>query len=274
MQIYRKRQQQLSLLERIEHNWKEMAHSLEKLLGSGYGGQDRINPVDIYEDVFPRDEEPGISIHRRNQEWLPIRNNLEGLVNEARKIIEDWEQEKQQADWLRLIQSDMSRYEQLKNQLEQQGIDPEHYPRLLQQRESAQQKLQEIDQCVRQKIKLGKDQDDLFDKVRANREKLTHRRKQFLTSVLQETDAVDIKVVNYGQDWSGIETDLRALLSCDDRFNNDIEALKSLVHCCRKQRNSKTQGSTFRIYEKVIFQPGIIVLPDTCKISIVRQWPI
>lgn len=228
LQTYRKRQRQLLLIEHIERQWEDMADSLKGLLATEADEQNGIGPVQIPEDVFDADEIPGTAIHIRNQQWAVIRDKLQGLVNEAQRIIDDWHKEKEQADWMKLIQTDMSRYEQLKNQLEQQGTDPEHYPRLLQQRELTRQKLQEIDECGKQQVQLNQEQNILFEKIRSNRDEVTQRRRQFLASVLQETDTVNINVIDYGQEWSGIETDLRAKLSCDDRFSNDIEALKNL----------------------------------------------
>ena len=230
LQTYRKRQRQLLLIEQIENDWKDMADSIESLLPNEINDKDSISPMHVADDVFSPDEEPRISINRSNQQWAVIREKLQNLVNEARQIIDDWHQEKERAEWMRLIRIDMSRYEQLKHQLEQRGIDPEQYPRLLQQRELTRQKLHEIDKCSRQQELLNQEQEQLFEEVKSVRDELTRNRKKFLESVLVKTDTVNIKVIDYGQDWSGIEKDLRAKLSCDDRFNADIEALKGLYN--------------------------------------------
>ena len=49
-----------------------------------------------------------------------------------------------------------------------------------------------------------------------------------MTGVLQDNQAVSIEVKLFGEDWDGIEEDIRGILQCPDRFGRDIKDLKDI----------------------------------------------
>ena len=68
----------------------------------------------------------------------------------------------------------------------------------------------------------------VFEQIAENRRTLTEKRQKFLTGVLQGNQAVSIEVKPFGEDWDGIEEEIRGILQCPDRFGRDIEGLKDI----------------------------------------------
>lgn len=137
LQNYRKHQRQLTIIERIENEWQENSNSLENII-------ENIAPVDFDAATFDGQEKMLNALQKSNNKWQKINQKVAQISQESKKIIKDWQQEKQNSLWMKALQTEIAKYEQIKTQLQQQGIDPEKYPFLLQQQAQKQKNLAKI----------------------------------------------------------------------------------------------------------------------------------
>ena len=221
MQKYRLRQQQLNEIDILEDKWKETLQQLLEI-------REKITPADFNQKLFSKNKDILTDLKRTNDKWLTIHNELKELGKKAESIIKGWHTEKSAAPWMQDIKSDIERYEQSRSDFEHEGIDPEKYHLLLIQQKSIQKELDIIDEYQTLKQTLETEKQEAFDKIRENREILSEKRQEFLTSVLRDNQFVGIKVLPFGEEWEEIEKEIRSMLQCQDRFDRDFEHLKEI----------------------------------------------
>ena len=221
IQNYRKREQQLNELDSLESEWEDMGRRLaETRKGTA--------PVHFNEQLFSEHTDILSVLRETNKKWLAIRDKLSALEREAQSVITDWHAEKNAAAWMQTLETDMEQYESLSTKLEQQGIDPGRYPQLLTQQKSIQKELDLISEYQLREKESEAEKRAVFKQIEENRKVLSKKRREFLTNVLQNNQAVSIEVKPFGEDWEGIEEELRNILQCDNRFDKDIDNLKDI----------------------------------------------
>ena len=100
--------------------------------------RDMIAPVHLNVQYFDGHEDMLSALKETNEKWRAVSKKLINLSQEAQTVVAKWQAQKDAADWMQMLREDMRKYEQLRTQLAQQGIDPDSYPLLLaQQRKSA-----------------------------------------------------------------------------------------------------------------------------------------
>ena len=218
---YRKREQQLSEFNNLESEWEEMSRRLAET-------REGIAPAHFNEQHFSEHTDILSVLRETNKKWLAIRDKLSALEREAQSVITDWHAEKNAATWMQTLETDMEQYESLSTELEQQGIDPGRYPQLLTQQKSIQKELDLISEYQLREKEFEAEKRAVFEQIAENRRTLTEKRQEFLTGVLKGNQAVSIEVKPFGEDWDGIEEDIRGILQCPDRFGRDIEDLKDV----------------------------------------------
>ena len=218
---YRKREQQLSEFNNLESEWEEMSQRLAET-------REGIAPAHFNEQHFSEHTDILSVLRETNKKWLAIRDKLSALEREAQSVITDWHAEKNAATWMQTLDTDMEQYESLSTELEQQGIDPGRYPQLLTQQKSIQKELDLISGYQLREKGLEAEKRVVFEQIAENRRTLTEKRQEFLTGVLKGNQAVSIEVKPFGEDWDGIEEDIRGILQCQDRFDKDIDNLKDI----------------------------------------------
>ena len=221
MQKYRLRQQQLNELDTLENKWKGAQHHLLETL-------EKITPSDFNKEIFNENSDILSDLQKTNDKWWTIHNKLKDLGQEAESILNEWQTEKDAAPWMQKLNSDIERYEQSRSDLEQQGIDPDKYHLLLTQQKSIQKELDLIDEYQSIQQTLETEKKEVFNQIRENRNILTEKRQEFLTSVLHDNRFVSIEVLPFGEEWDEIENEIRSKLQCPDRFDKDIENLKDI----------------------------------------------
>ena len=223
LQKYRKRQEQVTEFENVETQWRTMSLRLSKM-------KDEIAPAQFREENFS--EHPDIlpDLRKANEKWRGISDKLDELAQEAMLVITQWQTEKNAAVWMQGLESDMKQYESLSSELELQGIDPDKYSQLLKQREDIQKDLDSIFEFKSRAKKLEDNKKALLDQIEDNRTKLSEKRRKFLCNVLRDNPAVSIKVKTLGEDWDGVEKEMRRILNCKGRFDKDIEEFKKIYH--------------------------------------------
>ena len=223
LQNYRKRQQQLNELDSLERKWEEMR---DRLLET----QSTIAPVDFNAQHFSQHTDILPTLETTKEKWQSIHDKISGLVQEASSVIAEWQTEKNTIAWMQALKTDMAEYEQLRSELEQQGIDPNRYPLLLTQQKQIQKQLDLISEHQSHQQVLEAEKQKVFEQIKKNRRALSENRQEFLTSVLQDNQFVNIEVQLFGENWGDIEGEIRRILQCQDRFDRDIEELKKIYN--------------------------------------------
>ncbi len=223
LQNYRERQQQLNELESLERKWEDMRDRLLETRGA-------IAPADFNAQHFSEHTDILSTLETTNKKWQFIHDKVSELVQEANSVIAEWQTEKNTTDWMQAIKTDMAEYEQLRSELEQQGIDPDRYPLLLSQQKEIQKKLDLINEHQSRQQELEAKKQEVFEQIKENRRALSENRQEFLTSVLQDNELVSIEVQPFGENWDDIEDEIRRILQCQDRFERDIEDLKKIYN--------------------------------------------
>ncbi len=192
--------------------------------------RDEIAPVAFDEQEFSSHRDILQVITDTEHKWKAINEALGKLTEESQDIVSGWQQRKIATEWMKALRTDVDKYEQLRAQLGQEGIDPGKYPSLLQQQALYKKELADIGGYENALKKLDVDKRHILTELQQNKENLKANRKSFLASVLKDNQSVVIKVKPFGQVWrAGVETKIRRLLQCEgQRFENDLEALKQL----------------------------------------------
>ncbi len=219
LQAYRLRQKQLSVINDLERSWENKILQLQDLDKSIYSPHNK--------DIFDDHKDILQAINDINKQWVDLNKRLTLLEQEAKDILNTWEQEKNSSSWMESLQHNVDQYKKIKNQLEQQKIDPEKYPNLLTLQGHYQKELDKIKGYTELAEKYHQDSQNILKELQQNREQLTKNRISFLQSILKGNSFVHIEVKPFGQKWEGIEKSLRQLLQCkDSRFIGDFEFLK------------------------------------------------
>ncbi len=219
LQNYRQRKRQITIIEGLEKDWRYMVSKIRETRENVVPGQLDEQAFDAHRDILD-------AIIRANNQWEDIRKGLALLSDHAQGVIDKWDQESKQAEWMQSLKIDIQKYGQLRTQLEQQGIDPEKYPLLLQQQAQYKKELDQIAEYVEQVERLNQNKLDVLEELRQNRTTLTKKRKLFLESVLQDNQSVVIEIKPFGQVWEDVENSIRQFLQCEGRFDKDIQSLK------------------------------------------------
>ena len=219
LKTYRERQQQLDDFEYLKSKWKDMKRNLIQT-------RDIVVPSDFNKQHFINHPEITSVIETTNRKWMEIHKILNDLVEEAQLVIDEWNAAENNEEWMRKLKLDMDEYEQLHSHLENQDIDPNMYPSLLDKQKNIQEQFREISEGKTRNLKLKEEKQQVFNQFIQNRKKMTEKRQKFLDSVLENSQFVSIEVEPFGEDWDSIEEKLREILHCQDRFDKDIEVLR------------------------------------------------
>ena len=221
LQTYRLRQQQLREIEYVEQHWQELLGDLQRELVE-------IELTEVNEAVFAQHPEILSALLDRQEGWQQkIRQILE-IVKKQLENLEHWRAEKAKQEWMKRLNQDLQQYEQLRTRLEKEKIDPKTYPVLLQRHTQAEKALQQITHYKQQIKQLRALYHKEYKNIKNHRAQLTERRTQFLERVLKGSQSVRITIDPFAERWVTVEKEIRKILHAGDRFDKDIEALKSV----------------------------------------------
>ena len=229
---FSQRKQQLHEIDSLEGKWQEMSLRLAEM-------RDAIAPAQFNKQHFSKHTDISSVLDTTNEKWQTIRDKLSALVREAESVIVDWHAEKNASDWMQRLKTDLEQYASLSTALEQQNIDPHEYPRLLTQQEIIQKELNLIGEYQSRCKELETEKRRVFEQIKENRRVLSDKRRDFLVSVLQDNSFVSITVKSFGENWDGIENEIRRILQCQNRFDKDIEDLKDIYYDNWNERTEK-----------------------------------
>ena len=218
LQIYRIRQAQVNAIKTTESTWQEMLDGLQTI------AQD-IAPAEIPEQLFADHRDIYTDLQSDNQQWQTIATKLLTLAQQAQSNIDNWNAHKDKTEWQVQLNADIARYQQVKADLQQQGIDPDKYPQLLRRLERVQSDLNKISEYNNEIERLKKERNDLYKKIQQQRQLLSKKRASFLSATLANNKYISIELERFAADAAQVERDLRRILQCPDRFENDFSSL-------------------------------------------------
>ena len=219
LETFRTRQQQKDEIENLEDSWNYMAKQLEETRAI-------VAPPPISENTFQHHPEMLSALKSTNQKWKELEQKLENLSLESNTIITEWNTQKDAAEWMHTLTQDLTQYQEVINSLSKQNIDPNLYPELLNKHRNIENSLQQMDTHRTKKQELKIENEETFNQIKKNRQELTTRRQNFLTSVLSGNTSVSIKVEPFDEKWESIKTEIRNILHLNAEYKRDFECLE------------------------------------------------
>ena len=222
LQNYRLRQQQLNEIQYVEQHWMQYLDNLRE-------GFAEAEVATVDEALFAQHPEILTALQVKQHQWQQQINQIRENFEKQIADLNQWQTDKQSQAWMQLLDRDLQRYRELRAQLEQQGIDPQVYPDLLQKRSLLDRELQQIAGYRQQTERLEKQYWEKLSEAKRHREELTERRTRFLGRVLEGNKSVQIRIVPFAEPWTDMEKTIREILQVGDHFDKDIEALKQVM---------------------------------------------
>lgn len=126
--------------------------------------------------------------------------------------------------WFARIGAAKAAYDQLKADLQQQGVsDPSEYGRLVQEKQRVETELKKLDALQKQQTELREKAKAQLGQVQSARRAISTQRSAFLHATLHGNPFVRIELVPYSRDAQAIERSLRELLgAADGRYVDDL----------------------------------------------------
>lgn len=126
--------------------------------------------------------------------------------------------------WLARIGAAKTAYDQLKANLQQQGVsDPSEYGRLVQEKQRLETELKRLETLQKQHADLHENATALLEQVQSGRRAISDQRSAFLQATLQDNPFVRIELIPYSRDTQGIERSLREVLgAADGKYVDDL----------------------------------------------------
>ena len=126
--------------------------------------------------------------------------------------------------WFARIDAAKTAYEQLKADLQQQGVsDPSEYGRLVQEKQRQEIELKKLEALQKQHTELREKAQSLLEQVQSARRAISAQRSAFLQATLQGNPFVRIELIPYSRDAQGIERSLREVLgAAEGKYVDDL----------------------------------------------------
>lgn len=216
---YQRTNRQSRELERQFEASAELATRLKALA-------DDLLAEDLPEGLFDTAEDgPALSIVQAlHAAIVKARQEVERAANVLQERGQVLRGELEASPWFARIGAAKTAYEQLKADLQQQGVsDPSEYGRLVQEKQRLETELKKLEALQKQHTELREKAKSLLEQVKSARRAISAQRSAFLQATLQGNPFVRIELIPYSRDAQGIERSLRELLGAvDDRFKADI----------------------------------------------------
>lgn len=216
---YQRTNRQSRELERQFDASAELATRLKALA-------DDLLAEDLPEGLFDTAEDgPALSIVQALHAAIAkAQQDVERAANVLKERGQALRGELEASPWFARIDAAKTAYEQLKADLQQQGVsDPSEYGRLVQEKQRLEIELKKLEALQKQHTELREKAQSLLEQVQSARRAISAQRRAFLQATLQGNPFVRIELIPYGRDAQGIERSLREVLGAvDDRFKADI----------------------------------------------------
>ena len=126
--------------------------------------------------------------------------------------------------WFARIGAAKAAYDQLKADLQQQGVsDPSEYGRLVQEKQRLEAEQTRLVNFQKEHTALSEKANALLEQVQSARRGISAQRSAFLQATLEGNPFVRIELIPYSRDAQGIERSLRELLgAADGKYMEDL----------------------------------------------------
>lgn len=216
---YQRTNRQNRELERQFEASAELAARLKALA-------DDLLAEDLPEGLFDTGEDsPALSIIQALYVAIAkAQQDVERAANVLKERGQVLRGELEASPWFARIDAAKTAYEQLKADLQQQGVsDPSEYGRLVQEKQRLEIELKKLEALQKQHTELREKAKSLLEQVQSARRAISAQRSAFLQATLQGNPFVRIELIPYSRDAQGIERSLREVLGAvDERFKADI----------------------------------------------------
>ncbi|MDH0102159.1 chromosome segregation protein SMC [Stutzerimonas stutzeri] len=187
---------------------------------------DDLLAEDLPEGLFDTAEDgPALSIVQALHATIAkAQQDVERAANVLQERGQVLRGELEASPWFARIDAAKTAYEQLKADLQQQGVsDPSEYGRLVQEKQRQEIELKKLEALQKQHTELREKAKSLLEQVQSARRAISAQRSAFLQATLQGNPFVRIELIPYSRDAQGIERSLREVLGAvDERFKADI----------------------------------------------------
>lgn len=149
------------------------------------------------------------------------------ILNSAASLLDraqDLRNELNSSNWYSGIGSAKYAYEQLKADLQEQGVsDPSEYGRLVQEKQRFEGELAKLEALQKQHSDLRQKAKLQLEQVQVARRAVSTQRSTFLQETLRDNPFVRIELIPYSRDAQGIDRSLREVLCAPDgKYLEDI----------------------------------------------------
>ncbi|MDP2782292.1 TrlF family AAA-like ATPase [Devosia sp.] len=226
LKTFQRRQRQLRALEYWEESWNNSGVIIRDLSKT-------ILPEDIDKTGFDLDRGTDTACLTEVQNVAARLNGIcrqiDAIASDIDQLAAAWKQTKKNLEWTKAFDKAFSAYEQLREQLADVGAgDPSEYGRLVQQRQSLEERLKAFGSRRKNLDALKIQTKECLNKLNTLRKDLTDRRSRFFGAVLKDNPYVSIKIIPFGNK-DTVENEFREMINQadGDRFKRDIGSVDS-----------------------------------------------
>lgn len=222
LKAFQKRRRQQQAVEAWEKSWANAGERLRQIATDIL--PDNLETT-LFDENAPEDAQLRAQTSLVRADLTEIGKALEDLAAKADDILAQWKTDKDKSAWKRAADEAAFAYQALQERLSSQGAgDPASYGMLVQNRQTIEQRLRQMDDLKKQVEELRVQADIRLRHILELRREITNARKRFLDDVLKDNQYVHIEVVPYGSKET-VETEFRRLLQREaGGFERDIGA--------------------------------------------------
>ncbi|HDV4112533.1 chromosome segregation protein SMC [Pseudomonas aeruginosa] len=216
---YQHTSQQNLELERHFEASAELAARLKKVATD-------LQPEDLQEGLFdPQEDGPVLALFQTLKAAIDkARQDIENTASTLQARGQALKGELEASAWFVRIGSAKTAYDQLKANLQQQGVnDPNEYGRLVQEKQRLETELKRLEALQKQHTDLREKAMSQLEQVQTMRRTISTQRNAFLQATLRDNPFVRIELIPYSRDIQGIERSLREVLGvADSKYADDL----------------------------------------------------
>ena len=224
LRAFQRRRRQQRTVEVWEESWADAGERLRSAGGD-------LVPESLEEGSFNLGSEADAELHKAagdaRARMEAMRKQLGDLASRADEILTEWRKARDESSWKKSVEEAETAYRELREKLSEEGAgDPTAYGELVQRRQTIEQRLKELAGRQKQVADLREQANERLEALLEIRRSLTESRREFLDTVLQGNQFVQITVHPY-EDQETVESEFRELIQKEgDAFEKDIGSPK------------------------------------------------
>jgi energy-coupling factor transporter ATP-binding protein EcfA2 len=217
---YQRRMRQRRAIESWEESWIKTGDQIRDFA-------EQITPETLDLGLFNlKDESDKLliaNIENLSKQLEQISTCLKQVAGQADQVVTAWQHTKSESQWHSEINQAVETYDKLQKQLRTEQIgDPSSYGKLVQDRQSLEERLKNIQSRRKSLEDIAAQANNSLERLKKLRVELTKRRSAFLNDVLAKNPFVSIKIMPYGSSET-VEEEFRNLINrSGSGFEKDI----------------------------------------------------